>query len=352
MPVLFSDYFLLNPTAALQPDFPQIGVFSFVDENWVVVGGLCFNADPNERHLRVEAQQSPTLSCTWIMVVPADQCLFDLFFLSGVSGSNLQIRLSWNPDDSLRVQFLLNVGIVTTTLEDFTVANVQENDVCNFIVTVDGTDYFLHAAGEEHTGTLPAAMTGDVYDFISYGQFPGVWEFSFIEIEGPLSEGGFPMIATRTGQWNLHRAGLAAVLQVAGEALCAGTATAVTGEYRLWTSANDPACDDAAGDYTEADFTGYAPVVVDSGDAGCTDILEIGVNEDGIGQIVFDQQAWTGDDPLTVENVVNGAYFVLIIDAVEYLLGTFLFDTPVSIGEAGDIIKVSGFALLDCEMAP
>jgi len=160
------------------------------------------------------------------------------------------------------------------------------------------------------------------------------------------------MISLRSGQWNAHREGVAEVLKDFGQVLCAGTAPTITGEIRLWTSANAPACDDSVGDYTEATFSGYAPVVIDSGDVGCDGILEFGVNEDGIGEIVIDQQAWTEGNPATITEVVNGAYLVLINGANELLLGTFLFPSPVSMAEVGDILKVNGFMLLDCQMVP
>lgn len=160
------------------------------------------------------------------------------------------------------------------------------------------------------------------------------------------------MIALRTGQWSAHREGVAEVLKMAGQDLCAGTALAVTAEIRLWTSANSPGCADAVGDYTEALFSGYAPVLIDSGDGGCGGILEIGVSEAGVGQVVIDQQVWTEGNPATITETVNGAYLVLIDGADEKLLGTFLFADPVHMATAGDILKVGGFMLLDCQMAP
>lgn len=160
------------------------------------------------------------------------------------------------------------------------------------------------------------------------------------------------MISLRTGQWNLHREGVAELLKIAGSALCDGTALAVTAEIRLWTSANDPGCADEVADYTEATFSGYAPVLIDPEGPGCPGILEIGVNGDAIGQIVIDQQAWTEGSPATITETINGAYLVIIEGASEFLLGTLLFDSPAAMQNPGDILKVNGFALLDCQMAP
>jgi len=125
----------------------------------------------------------------------------------------------------------------------------------------------------------------------------------------------------------------------------------VTPIVKLFTAASaNPSPNSVPGDFTEATFSGYAPVLIDSGNGGCTDSLEIGVNEDGIGQVVIDQQAWTEGNPATITEVVNGAYLVLIDGANELLLGTFLFPTPVSMAVAGDILKVGGNMLLDCQM--
>jgi len=165
-----------------------------------------------------------------------------------------------------------------------------------------------------------------------------------------VSVEGNPMIQLRTGQWNLHREGVAELLKAAGQALCAGTALTMTAEVRLFTSANLPGCDDVAADYTEATFSGYAPVLIDSGDAGCTDILEIGLNESGVGQIVIDQQAWTEGSPATITETITGSYIVIIDGATELLLASFLFADVAVMGTAGDILKVNGFALLDCQM--
>lgn len=168
----------------------------------------------------------------------------------------------------------------------------------------------------------------------------------------PPEERKIKMINLRTGQWNLHREGVAELLKVFGQALCAGTAVALTAEIRLFTSANDPGCQDEVADYTEATFSGYAPVLIDSGGDGCDGILEYGVNVDGIGELIIDQQAWTEGSPATITETVTGAYLVLIDGANEFLLGTLLFDLAVPMAAPGDILKVSGFALLDCSMAP
>lgn len=160
------------------------------------------------------------------------------------------------------------------------------------------------------------------------------------------------MITLKTGQWNMHREGVAEVVKAFGQSLCDGTALAITAEVRLFDSANTPGCADTVADYAEANFSGYAPVVIDSGDGGCADILEIGVNGDGIAQVVIDQQAWTEANPATVTDNVTGAMIVIIDGATELLLSTFVFDAPVAMASPGDILKVSGFALLDCQLVP
>lgn len=160
------------------------------------------------------------------------------------------------------------------------------------------------------------------------------------------------MISLRTGQFNLHREGVAKLLAMAGQCLCDGTCLTITAEIRLFTNAVAPGCEDTAGDYTEATFSGYAPVVVDSGDAGCTDILEIGVDTEGIGQVVVDQQTWTEGSPATITETIIGAYVVLIDGGDEFLWMSFLFDDPAPMESAGDILKVAGFGLLDCQMVP
>jgi len=160
------------------------------------------------------------------------------------------------------------------------------------------------------------------------------------------------MISLRTGQWNMHREGVAELLAIAGQALCDGTALTATAEIRLFTNAVVPGCEDVAADYTEATFSGYAPVVIDSGAGGCTGILEFGVDSQGVGQIVFDQQTWTEANPATIPETVTGAYMVLLIGAAEILLASFPFVDPAPMQSAGDILKVAGFSMLDCQMVP
>jgi hypothetical protein len=158
------------------------------------------------------------------------------------------------------------------------------------------------------------------------------------------------MISLRTGQWNAHREGVAELLKVAGQVLCDGTALTLTAEIRLFTNAVAPGCDDTVTDYVEATFSGYAPKTIFGSPGSCAGILEIGVNENGVGQIVIDQQAWTEASPATITETVTGAYLVLIEGATELLLGSFLFADPVGMAAAGDILKVAGNMLLDCQM--
>lgn len=228
------------------------------------------------------------------------------------------------------------------------------------LVTLNtGQEYELEAIfnGHHFIAKLDGVVVLEVDSFLAsdVSGFVGLWfrvNGSTVSVDDFSVEEVFPMISLRSGQWNAHREGVAELLKAAGQALCDGTALALTAEIRLWTSANAPGCDDAVADYTEATFSGYAPVLIDPGDGGCTDILEVGVNEDGVGQIVIDQQAWTEGNPATITETVNGAYLVIIDGANELLLGTFLFPDPVNMGTAGDILKVGGFMLLDCQMVP
>src|SRR4029453_10860014 len=137
-----------------------------------------------------------------------------------------------------------------------------------------------------------------------------------------------------------------------GAVLCHGTCPHIKAEIRLFTNAVAPGCEDTAADYTEATFSGYSPVVVDSGDAGCTDILEIGVDTEGIGQVVVDQQTWTEGSPATITQTITGAYVVLIDGGDEFLWMSFLFDDPAPMEAPGDILKVAGFGFVDCQMVP
>jgi len=257
-------------------------------------------------------------------------------FLSNVTSDSrsLQIvKVVGGSLDTVVADGRLGVGPVAKTMElwenrsGFSVGwEGQIYDVpSSLFSTVDG----VYLATIEITATHTALWTA----------------FSIFE----LVEEGSSMIALRTGQWNVHREGMTQVLEALSQALCAGAALAVTAEIRLFTSANAPGCADTAADYTEADFTGYGPVLVD-GD--CTDLLEFGVNTDGVGQIVVDQQTFTVGATPTITNSITGAYLVLIVDAVDYLLGTLLFDEAVPMENEGDITKVGGFMLFDCQMVP
>lgn len=214
----------------------------------------------------------------------------------------------------------------------------------------DWSELTINANNVDYDFTLPVDIAGDGMSFnwnMNGGNSSPIFDYLSVSTFSGVSS----MINLRTGQFNLHREGVAKLLAIAGQALCDGTALAVTAEVRLFTSANAPGCDDVAADYTEATFSGYAPVLIDSGGDGCTDILEVGVDASGIGQLIFDQQAWTEGSPATITETVTGCYVVLIIGGDDFLLASLLFDTPAQMAVAGDILKVNGFALLDCQMA-
>jgi len=161
------------------------------------------------------------------------------------------------------------------------------------------------------------------------------------------------MINLRSGQWNLHREGIPHILAGLEGNVCEGADTATVMYIRLYTSANEPGCADELADYTEADFTGYGEIQFGGGGTGeCVDVLEFGVNIEGIAQIVIDQQTFEVGTPVVTTNTINGAYLAINVGGVQKLLATFPFAVPVPMEETGDILKVGGFLLMDCQMVP
>jgi len=118
-----------------------------------------------------------------------------------------------------------------------------------------------------------------------------------------------------------------------------------TMKVKLFQNDHTPADADTEADYTEATFSGYAPVVVSFAEAGCDGLLESGIVEFETG-LVVDQQVFasTGDPP-AVTNDVYGMYIVETVSG--RLVGAYRFDdAPDSIALLGDTIKAGGRLLL------
>lgn len=160
-------------------------------------------------------------------------------------------------------------------------------------------------------------------------------------------------IHVRSGQMNIHREGLRVLAEAFDFAQCDDAQLSVQTKVRLYKAGPDPGCADSASDYTQADFTGYTQVAISPGEDACDGILEIGRDANGVLIFVIDQQVWTAGDPLTLPNTVAGMYVLLSSAAfVDQLFMTLPFATAVEVGTAGDIVKVSGYGLLDCQMVP
>lgn len=354
MPFLFLDRFS-GPDGELNGHLPNVGPAWAgstsdydIDTNRLICTAVAGFVTLTQTALRQDI-------CTFQthMIVPAGVATAFMIFRGNASQTDENVLLITKQEapEQVNVQIWSRVAGVDTVILNYNLPGLSEGSELKILLGLFGQEMHLVVNGRHDQVTDPAEHSGEYFRITSAMTDANSFQWDFVSFN-PSAFGVNQMINLRSGQWNLHREGVAALLAIAGQALCAGTAAAVTAELRLWTSANEPACDDAVADYTEATFSGYAPVVVDSGEDGCTDILEIGVNESLIGQIVVDQQAWTEADPATITETVNGAYLVLIIDETEYLLATFLFPAAAGMSAPGDILKVNGFALLDCQMAP
>jgi len=157
-----------------------------------------------------------------------------------------------------------------------------------------------------------------------------------------------------SGQASVMREGAAVALQALLQAICEDPAELLTAEIRLFTNDQNASCEQVDGDYTEADFTGYAAVPV-GGVNPCAGILQIGLDEDGVPTIYLDQQTFTvGAGPVT-PNTVYGWYIVVegsgLVDPALLAVRRFA-NGPFSMADTGDQLKVSGQMKLDCNIVP
>jgi len=155
------------------------------------------------------------------------------------------------------------------------------------------------------------------------------------------------------GQLSVHRDGMRLLLDCFQGALCDAGPTGPDLFIKLFQNDYVPVCDSQPADFDEADFSGYAQVVINSGDP-CTDLLEFGLNETGLWSMFLDQQVFT-QSGTGVTNLVYGIYAVATItgDPKELVLFSLRFaNGPFAMDETGNIIKASGNMPLECQMVP
>jgi hypothetical protein len=350
--ITFLDTFT-GPDGTMVGHIPEVGAAWGVIGDWQILGNRLICDETSGTHFIQNQAPEFNFINSFKLIMPVTGNAHFEYDFRVISGSNLNfLDFDYNgTTDILVVKLAEVVGGSGTEIHRTSLVAAAGAEL-KVQMLVIGKHVTVKIGDSAFNAEFSVVHNGDFFQFDAYmdGGNESFLVDDMLFAASPITEDA--MINLRTGQWNMHREGVAKLLAIAGQALCDGTALAVTAEVRLYTNAVAPGCDDEAADYTEATFSGYAPVLIDSGDDGCTDILEIGVDGDGIGQIIFDQQAWTEGSPATITETVTGAYFVLIIGGDDFLLASFPFDIPVPMAVAGDILKVSGFSLLDCQMVP
>jgi len=158
-----------------------------------------------------------------------------------------------------------------------------------------------------------------------------------------------------TGQMNWHRNAMEYLLSVMNHEICDITPSPPQILVKLYTNDYVPVCDSQLDDFDNADFSGYAPIVVDPGE--CDGVLQFGRNVAGLPTLFLDMQTFT-QTAATISNLVYGLFIQSTYNGFagaardDAILSMRFSNGPFAMDAGGNIIKVVAQAPLDCQMAP
>lgn len=157
-------------------------------------------------------------------------------------------------------------------------------------------------------------------------------------------------IYLENNQFLLPRESMGLILDLVMSRICSDEPTQI--DLTLMLFKNDLIPDEltAFADLDPADYSGYAPVVLnDTGD--CTGFVQgPAQGSDDQWRLIIDQQEF----PMTGATVPNQVYGAALVDASGSRLAAIVRfpDAPLVMDEGGDSIKVSGPVILVPQMTP